>query len=344
MIRPDPYRAAREGAALVDRSDRGRLWLAGPDRATYLQGLLTNDVKALPAGAGCYAAWLTAQGRMVSDVRVYELGDGMLLTLPGPRASLVRDRLEQLIFAEQVSVEDRTRSWSQVGVHGPHAAGALTVALGAVGVDLPAAERVAGFEGLRCERLMGGAGELIVVGTDELGGGLDVVAEAGLGAAVRSGLEAAGAVALPAAVVEALRVEAGLPEFGVDMDEDTIPLEAGLESRAISFTKGCYVGQEVIVRVRDRGHGRVARRLVGLVLEGRDTTVVPARGAALRAGDRDVGRVTSAVWSPALGQAIALGYVHRDFTEPGTTVTVATDRGAVDARIRALPFIQRHSL
>jgi folate-binding protein YgfZ len=116
------------------------------------------------------------------------------------------------------------------------------------------------------------------------------------------------------------------------MNEETIPLEAGIESRAISFTKGCYVGQEVIVRVRDRGHGRVARKLVGLTLEG---DRVPASGAAIRAGDREIGQVTSRALSPALKRPIALGYVHRDFVEPGTTVTV----DGIRAVVTSLPFV-----
>jgi len=133
--------------------------------------------------------------------------------------------------------------------------------------------------------------------------------------------------------IDTLRIEAGRPAFGVDMDTETIPLEAGIEGRAISYTKGCYVGQEVIVRVTTRGHGRVARRLVGLVVEG---DRVPARGETLRAGGREVGHVTSATWSPALGRPIALGYVQRDFTAPGTAVAVGED--ATAAAVTPLPF------
>ena len=131
---------------------------------------------------------------------------------------------------------------------------------------------------------------------------------------------------------EAVRIESGVPLFGRDMDEETIPLEAGIESRAISFTKGCYVGQEVIIRVMHRGHGRVARKLVGLTIDG---DAVPEIGAVIRAGDREIGRVTSSTSSPALKRPIALGYVHRDFLEPGTKVTI----GAATAEVSALPFV-----
>ena len=116
------------------------------------------------------------------------------------------------------------------------------------------------------------------------------------------------------------------------MDEETIPLEAGIEPRAISLTKGCYVGQEVIIRVLHRGHGRVARKLVGLLLDGSDA---PAAGAVIRAADREIGAVTSGTFSPSLQQPIALGYVHRDFVAPATAVTV----GGVPAVVTALPFV-----
>jgi folate-binding protein YgfZ len=136
--------------------------------------------------------------------------------------------------------------------------------------------------------------------------------------------------------LDVVRVEAGRPAFLVDMDEHTIPLEAGLEERAISFTKGCYIGQEVIVRVMHRGQGRVAKKLVGLRLDGRK---VPPSRATVLAGDREIGRVTSAVWSPSLDAAIALGYVHRDFLTAGTSVSVGNASAAVAATVTSLPFV-----
>src|SRR5581483_12183956 len=135
---------------------------------------------------------------------------------------------------------------------------------------------------------------------------------------------------------EAIRVEGGVPLFHRDMDEETIPLEAGIEAQAISFTKGCYVGQEVIVRVLHRGHGRIARRLMGLRIDG---GAVPAPATEVRAADRAVGEVTSAVFSPALEQPIALAYLHRDFLEPGTRVTV----GDSSAEVVELPFVKASS-
>jgi folate-binding protein YgfZ len=144
---------------------------------------------------------------------------------------------------------------------------------------------------------------------------------------VTTAFVAAGAVRGTSADAEVVRIEHGRPRFGVDMDTDTIPLEAGIEARAISRSKGCYVGQEVIVRVQDRGQGRVARRLVGLTFAA--AAPVPAAGTRIVSGDRDIGRITSATWSPAAGRPIALGYIHRDFTEAGTPVEVRSTPGVV---------------
>jgi folate-binding protein YgfZ len=125
--------------------------------------------------------------------------------------------------------------------------------------------------------------------------------------------------------LEVLRIESGIPQFGIDMDEDTIPLEAGIENRAISFTKGCYVGQEVIVRVLHRGHGRVAKKLVPLAVEVNDEAGLPPRGTAIVKGEREIGKLTSVAWSPTLAKGVALGYVHRDFVE--STEVFSTPEG-----------------
>jgi folate-binding protein YgfZ len=174
-----------------------------------------------------------------------------------------------------------------------------------------------------------------IVRRDDLGEiGFDLWIAAENGDVLSRAILAAGATLAGPEVTEVRRVEAGRPAFGRDMNEETIPLEAGIEDRAISRTKGCYVGQEVIIRVLDRGHGRVARRLVGLTCEaGADP---PAIGAPISVGDRAVGSTTSAVWSPSLERPIALGYVHRDFVAPGTSVTIGT---GAPATVTALPFV-----
>jgi folate-binding protein YgfZ len=322
------YEALRRGVGLVDRSDLGRLSIGGADRRAYLQGLLTNDIEALTAGTGCYAALLTAQGRMVTDMRVLELGDEMLIDLPAELTASVAAHLERFVFSEDVQVLNVTAERPAVGVYGPHAA-ALVARLLEPAADLDALDLYATTRGTL------GEAPVTIVSSDDPGvRGWDLVATAAEVAPLMRALRDAGAVDVDASTVETVRIEAGRPRFGTDMDADTIPLEAGIEDRAISRTKGCYVGQEVIVRVIDRGRGRVARHLVGLSFSVADA--LPDPGAVILSGGRDVGRVTSATHSPALGHPIALGYVHRDFTSPGTVVAVAL---GLDAVVADLPFV-----
>jgi len=317
------YAALRSGAAIVDRHD-ARLIVRGADRAAYLQGILTNDIGALTPGTGCYAAMLTAQGRMITDMRVLELGDAILLDVPREIGGAVKDHLERFVFSEDVQIEDATDARAEIGLYGPRAAAVLAAADGARApspLHAVTRARIAGHDAL-------------IVRADTIGvDGFDIIVDAAGASAVRAALTAAGAAPADDEDAEAVRVESGRPRFGADMDAETIPLEAGLEDRAISRSKGCYVGQEVIVRVQDRGHGRVARRLVGLTFDA--AAAVPLRQAVIRAGDRDIGRVTSAAWSPSLARPVALGYVHRDFVEPGTRLRA----GEAEAVVAALPLV-----
>jgi folate-binding protein YgfZ len=330
MFSLEQYHALRQRAGIVDRSGRGRILLNGQDRRSYLQGLLTNDIASLGEGRGCYAALLTPQGRMITDMRVLETGGEIIIDLPGAVADEVRGRLEQFVFSEDVEVVDLTRSQAQLGVYGPEAARVLSPLLAETSGDV--LDRMPLFGNVRLS--VDGAG-VLVVRSDDVGiSGFDLFAEAAGRSRLHDALRGAGAVDIDGETAEVCRVEAGLPSFGVDMDTDTIPLEAGIEDRAISLTKGCYVGQEIIIRVLHRGHGRVARKLVGMTLDA--SAGVPAHGVAIRAGERDVGSVTSAVLSPALARPIALGYVHRDYVEPGTQVTIGDDV----ATVTQLPFVR----
>jgi folate-binding protein YgfZ len=325
---PPAYDAARHAAAYIDRSDRGRIVVSGGDRAAYLQGLLTNDIAALTAGHGCYAAYLTAQGRMIADLFVYELGDVILLVVDRDTKDTVMARLDQFIFAEDVQLGDVTGTFAQVAVVGPEAAQIVAGVLG--GIE-PGA--LASLPELGVMRVQSHYEAAIVARIGDLGvAGFDIFVARPQSAALVAAIAAAGAVDMDETVAETLRVESGVPRFHRDMDEETIPLEAGIEQRAISFTKGCYVGQEVIIRVLHRGHGRVARRLVGMLLDGNQA---PAPGVRIESAGREVGTVTSSTMSPALRRPIALGYVHRDFVEPGTKLTVD---GAA-AEVTKLPFV-----
>ena len=293
-----------------------------------MNGLLTNDTASLRAGEGCYSAYLTPQGRMIADMWVYELGDVMLMTLSRDVKDVVLARLDQFIFSEDVQLGDVTDTFAHVAVVGPLAA---RVVADVLGLDLEALGSLVEHGNVRAA--FAGTPAIVLRVSDLGQPGLGVLVDANQSSALTDALRRVGAESVDAASADVLRVEAGLPKFHRDMDEDTIPLEAGLETRAISMTKGCYVGQEVIVRVLHRGHGRIARRLVGLTLDG---DRVPSAAAGVRAGDREIGRVTSAVRSVALMKPIALADLHRDFTAPGHRVTVDGD----EAVVTALPFVK----
>ncbi len=318
MVSHEGYRALTTAAGFVVRTDLGVLRVTGADRAVWLQGLLTNDVQALQPGQTRYAAYLTPQGRMISDMRVVSLEDAILLDVPSTLAVSLRERLDGLIFAEDVQVTDDSGRLAIIELHGP------------------AAERA------RRAESSGAAGLLEPIASvrdDQYGiPGFVVHAPRERVPAIAGTLARQGLPEVSLETLDVVRIEAGIPRFLVDMKEDTIPLEAGIEDRAISFTKGCYVGQELIVRVVQRGGGRVARRLVGLSLEDDGGA---AAGDRILSGARAVGTVTSLARSPALGRAIALGYVHREFVEPGTSVEVASGARRVHATVTSLPFVRR---
>jgi folate-binding protein YgfZ len=297
---------------LVDRSSRGRIALKGSDRARFLHGLLTNEIASLTPGTGTYAAYLTPQGRMISDMRVVETGNAILLDAESSVVVALARKLDSLVFSEDVTIENVTAALTAIGLHGASAP-ALLDQLGATSAKT--LERQ--FDNVRAS--IAGC-ETLIIRDDYLGlTGFDVYAAAEVAPQVTTAILERGAVLADEPTAEALRVEAGRPRFGVDMDTETIPLEAGLQDRAISFTKGCYVGQEVIVRVMHRGQGRVARRLVRLALRG---SSMPARGDAILAEGARVGEITSAARSPKTGAPIAMGYVHRDHAFPGAALTV----------------------
>ncbi|MGH9257972.1 MAG: YgfZ/GcvT domain-containing protein, partial [Vicinamibacterales bacterium] len=289
--------------------------------------LLTNDIRALTPGSGCYAAWLTPQGRMLTDLHVFELGDMMLLDVPAELAPATLQRLDRSLFSEDVQLSDLAQTLTPVWIHGPKAAAVVQQVLPLA----PAPGSWAEYQNARAES---GGSPAVLVRVSQLGvPGFGVYVQPADEARIRGALEAAGASRVDPATLEAARIEAGYPLFGIDMTEETIPLEAGIEDRAISFTKGCYVGQEIIIRVLHRGHGRVARKLVGLRVNGG----VPSQGAKIVSGDRDIGWVTSAAISPRFG-SIALGYVQRDFVSPGTPVEIDEPSGRIAAAVSEPPI------
>jgi folate-binding protein YgfZ len=310
------YRALREGAAVVDLSWWGRLLVTGSDRVAFLQGMLSNDVERLTAGAGCPALLLTEQGKVVADLIVLASADAF--ALDGVAASLVAAQaaLERFIVADDVEImpagaEDRT-----IALFGPDAP-AVVQRLGAPPLVVP-------YDHARVDAA-GAEAHLVRVP----GGFLCHVPAAASVAWWERSLDVGGAVPAGTEAFEVLRIENGTPWHGRDVTADTLALEGPYEA-AISFRKGCYLGQEVMERVTARGH--VNRKLVGLEIAG---DVVPPGGTRLYAGERDVGWVTSAAWSWQRGRVIALAYVRREHFEPGTALVVGEVTGA-PATVRAL--------
>jgi folate-binding protein YgfZ len=323
------YRAARSGAVVYDHSSRDLLRLTGPDRVSFLHGMVTNDINGLPEGAACDAAILTAKGAMVADARVLKRPDDLLVDLEPGLGPKVREFLERYLISEDAEIADVSADWGQLGVYGPRAFDALSAALGTPVAPLTRnAIRTVDF---------GGTSLLLVGNPVPAGAGADVlVPRAALEPLYRALLGTGAVRAVGFDVLEVLRVEAGWPRYGQDMVDTTIPLEAHLE-RAISYNKGCYIGQEVIARATFRGH--MNRKLAGLLLGPGEP---PPPGTELRTrtpegGEKKVGWLTSVVHSPTLGQHVALGYVHRDLLAPGTALMLA-GTGA-PATVHALPLV-----
>jgi folate-binding protein YgfZ len=291
-----------------------------------LHALVSNDVESLTAGHGVYATYLTPHGRLLADLRIHHRGDHLLADVPPGLALSLAERFDSLIFAEDVRVSDVSAAVAQLAVVGRSAAMAVA---DAIGLDRA---RVAALGLWACET----SGAMAAVRTDDCDlPSFDIFAPAAAFDELVASLAHAGAAAVPDAVADALRIEAGRPAFGVDMTADTIPLEAGLLERAISQTKGCYVGQEIIVRVLHRGGGRVAKRLVRLECDS-PAPDLPEPGAVILADGDETGRITSSAWSPRLGHVIALGYVHRDVAEAGRRLAVRMADGVVPADVTGL--------
>lgn len=282
---------------------------------------------------------------MISDVRVLAFEESLLLDVPHSRRDALASRLDQFIITEDVVLEDETPSTARFGVYGPAAARLLADVLESVGPEDRDVDWVNTLDSLPEHghlAMASGHGPLVVARAWELGmSGFDVYCQAASHHAVWTAVTSSAILPASVDVWETLRIEAGVPAFGVDMDEDTIPLEAGIESRAISQTKGCYIGQEVIVRILHRGHGRVARKLVGLMADVQAEAAPPlvAGAAVLADGSSARGRVTSAAYSPRLNRWLALGYVQRDLAAPDTRLRVETEIQSVPVRVASLPFV-----
>ena len=306
------YRTITEACGLLDRSERGKLALSGADAASFLQGQVTNDVEGLAVGAGCYAAFLTPKGKMLGDVRILNTGHELLLDTERVALQALFNMIRRFSLGYAVQLHKRTLEHGLLSLIGPDA-------LATAGVEhLPAEEHahapasVAGHQAR-------------AIRTDT---GIDLLCQADDVDALRAALEDGGALAVGEATVECLRVERGRPRYGTDLDDTVIPQEAGLNERAVSFTKGCYVGQETVARLHYRG--KPNRNLRGLRLSG---PVEP--GEELTFQGRTVGRITTVASSPRFGP-IALAFVRRE-APVGTTVSVGSGDGLTGA-VTELPF------
>ena len=305
------YERARTGSILFDLSHHGKLEVAGPDARSFLHNLSSNDIRNLAAGSVCEAFLTTATAKVVAYVRIACLNSDtrravFLLDLAPGTFDRVHKHLDHYLISEQVEFADRTRERALLHLAGPH--------------------------GVNIVKALPAASPVTILRVDRLGvPGLDVLCAADQAPALWGVLVEAGAVPAGRETFEVLRVEAGMPVQGIDVDESTFAPEVGRTTQAISYTKGCYLGQEPIVMARDRGH--VNRQLLGLKVAG---DPVPFGSLVFRDG-KEVGRVTSSVRSPRLG-TIALAYLRRGNQEPGTAVEVEVPGQRLAATVARPPL------
>ncbi|HEY3729538.1 MAG TPA: glycine cleavage T C-terminal barrel domain-containing protein [Solirubrobacteraceae bacterium] len=307
----DPgYTAITEGCGLVDRSERGKLALTGEQAKSFLQGQVSNDVEALTPGTGCYATFLTPKGKMLGDLRILDTGDELLLDTERMALQELFNMIRRFSIGYAAQLHKRTLETGMISLLGPATGAVCELEPG----DLEHSHVAGEIDGLAVR----------AVRTDL---GLDLFCAAADTGALMTALQSAGATPVSQSAAEVVRIERGRPRYGVDLDDTVIPQEADLNGRAVSFTKGCYVGQETVARLFYRG--KPNRTLRGLRLS------LPARtGDEIAFGARTVGRLGSVAESPALGP-IGLALVRRE-APPGSQVTVGPDE--IKAVVVELPF------
>ncbi|HJY86960.1 MAG TPA: glycine cleavage T C-terminal barrel domain-containing protein [Candidatus Acidoferrales bacterium] len=320
------FRQALESVVLVDTNYHAFFYLEGPDRVRYLNAMLTNNIKDLVAGQGNVSLLLNPQGHILAEVETYALAERLLAVTHAGVRERTYATLDKFIIMDDVTLEDATDRTGSVALEGPQA---LALLRDLCGIDLEAmsdgAHRELSLHSIPCRvvrrSLIGSVGVQWIAERSQL---------AGLWQALNEAVHARGGAALGYAALNALRLEAGIPWFGYDFDDKVIPHEAGLESTHINYVKGCYTGQEIVERVRSRGH--VNRRRVSLEFSG---SRVPERGAKLFAGEQEVGYTTSAVAMPlAPHRVVGMGYVRREHNAPGSRLRWADGEAEVIERPR----------
>lgn len=322
------YSAVREGGAgLLDLFSRGRTLVSGSEAVMFLNGLVTNDMKTLGKNSWMPAVFPNVQGRLLAAVRVIHRDDGFLIDTEEATHVTVVNLLQRFTLAGDFHVTDLTSKTALLSVQGKNAAKVIGGTLDDPAMDV---ER----EKVTNVKFNGDKEVTLIRATHTAEDGFDMLVEADHAEELRQALTKSGAMPISDEVMETLRIEAGIPRYGIDMDDTTVVTETNLED-AVSFTKGCYVGQEIIVRIKHRGH--VAKKLTGVIVE------QPApleKGAKILSDDgKEIGRVTSSTFSPQLDRAIALGYVKYDYLVPHTGVKVVADDGEIAAKVAELPFV-----
>jgi folate-binding protein YgfZ len=312
------YEAATERAAVVEEDQFGVIQLTGVERLTWLQGMVTNNVESLAPGQGCYAAHLNAQGRVLAQMTVLVDQESVWLALERSAVGVLLGSFDKLIVMEDVLAQDASSEYEILGVVGPRARTVLETWL----------KEPLNLDGLYGHRRMGPWR----VAVSPLG--YDLWVPRGRADEAVRGISESGATAIEHGVWDVLRTEAGLPVYGVDIDETTTMPELG--ERGIDYDKGCYIGQEVVARIRYIGH--VNRRFVGFLADG---AAPPGIRSAVRVGGKDVGYITTSLFSPGLKRPIALGFVNRAAASPGMAVELAGPERTIQATVTALPFIPR---
>lgn len=341
-------RALREGAGLIELSHLGKIRVTGEERASFLQGMLTNDVVRLPVGAGIDSLLLNGKGRILAELLVLAYDDQILMLTDSETTLKVPEALSQFLIMEDAELTDVSSELGVLSVQGPRAVAVVGQALGHA---IAFADAGAGHHALASLAASGepattpGRPPLTVLAYDRFatGGGVEILAAPEILAPLWDRLIGAGAVPVGTRAAEAQRIEVGRPRYGRDMDEGHFPQEAALETRMVNWEKGCYLGQETVCRIKFRG--KVNNRLCGMSLDG-DEVVSAGSAIALDgtpATEKPVGHLTSAALSPLSGKVVAMGYVKAAHGEPGTRLRIATPEGDRVATVVARPFLPREA-
>ena len=322
------YETVRAHVGLVELPQRGFIALTGPDRSSYLQGLFSNDIKLLGPGRGLYGTFLSQQGKVLSDARIWCLEDSFLIDLWRPYCETILSHLNRYLVADDVEIADLSGNYGLISLQGAESESMAAALIAPSSLPKAPLEHVrASVRNISLQVIRsshtGMDGFDFIVPTERILPFAELVTDAGKAYSARW---------IGSQTLETLRIEAGIPRYGIDITADTLLLETGMD-HAFSFTKGCYLGQEVVERIRSRGH--VNKKLMGLVLEDSQT---PERGALVTLADQRVGHITSATESPRFRRPIALAYIHRESWTPGTRVVVESGKNRFVASVAALPF------